>query len=151
LGVEEKKEKSTMVKHVMIGMLLCSIVFCGTGFAGQADAEQAALAVAQSWLQLVDEGNYRGSWDSASGYFKKAVTKKQWEQQIQAVREPLGKTVSRTVKSKQYTTTLPGAPDGEYVVIQFDSSFTNKKTAVETVTPMLDKDGMWRVSGYYIK
>jgi hypothetical protein len=67
------------------------------------------------------------------------------------VREPLGKTVSRTVKSMQYTTTLPGAPDGEYVVIQFDSSFTNKKTAVETITPMLDKDGMWRVSGYYIK
>jgi hypothetical protein len=62
-----------------------------------------------------------------------------------------GETVSRTMKTTRYTTTLPGAPDGEYVVIQFDSSFTNKKTAVETITPMLDKDGVWRVSGYYIK
>jgi hypothetical protein len=26
-----------------------------------------------------------------------------------------------------------------------------KKTAIETVTPMQDKDGAWRVSGYYIK
>jgi hypothetical protein len=135
----------------MLGMLLYSIVFCGTAFAGQADAEQAAQAAALSWLQLVDEGNYTESWQEASEHFKKAVTKEQWEQQIQAVRGPLGKTVSRTVKSKQYTTTLPGAPDGEYVVIQFDSSFTNKKTAVETITPMLDKDGLWRVSGYYIK
>jgi len=37
------------------------------------------------------------------------------------------------------------------VVIQFDSSFEHKQTAVETVTPMLDTDGKWRVSGYFIK
>jgi hypothetical protein len=43
------------------------------------------------------------------------------------------------------------APDGEYVVIQFEASFENKKSAIETVTPMLDKDGNWRVSGYYVK
>lgn len=140
-----------MVKHIMIGMLLLSIVFAGIAFAGQADAERAALAAAKAWLQLVDEGNYTESWNEASEYFKRAISKEQWEQTVQAVREPLGKTVSRQLKSKQYATTLPGAPDGEYVVIQFDSSFTNKKIAVETVTPMLDKDGKWRVSGYYIK
>ena len=140
-----------MVKCIMIGMLLWSIVFGGTAFAENADAEKAALAAAKVWLQLVDEGKYTESWNEASEYFKRAITKEQWEQTVQAVREPLGKTVSRKLKSKQYTTTLPGAPDGEYVVIQFESSFTNKKTAIETITPMLDKDGMWRVSGYYIK
>jgi hypothetical protein len=46
---------------------------------------------------------------------------------------------------------LPGAPDGEYVVFQFLSSFENKKTAIERVIPMLDKDGIWRVSGYYLE
>jgi hypothetical protein len=50
-----------------------------------------------------------------------------------------------------YTTTLPGAPDGEYVVIQYQSSFGKKNLAVETVTPMLDQDGVWRVSGYFIR
>ncbi|MEW6584469.1 MAG: DUF4019 domain-containing protein, partial [Nitrospirota bacterium] len=54
------------------------------------------------------------------------------------------------VKSKKYATSLPGAPDGEYVVIEFETSFENKKSAVETVTPMMDS-GKWRVSGYYIK
>ncbi len=57
----------------------------------------------------------------------------------------------RKVRNQTYTTSVPGAPDGEYVVIQFDTSFQNKKSAIETVTPMLDKDGKWRVSGYYIK
>ena len=49
-----------------------------------------------------------------------------------------------------YTTSLPGAPDGEYVVLQYESEFQRKKYAIETVTPMLD-DGQWRVSGYYIR
>jgi hypothetical protein len=59
--------------------------------------------------------------------------------------------ISRKLKSKKYTTSLPGAPDGKYVVIQYETSFEHKKSAIETVTPMLDKDGKWRVSGYYIK
>jgi hypothetical protein len=59
--------------------------------------------------------------------------------------------VSRKLKSAKYTKALPGAPAGEYVVLQFDTSFVNKKEAVETVTPMLDKDGKWKVSGYFIK
>ncbi len=50
-----------------------------------------------------------------------------------------------------FTRTVPGAPDGEYVVIQFDTQFENKAAAVETVTPMREKDGSWRVSGYFIK
>jgi hypothetical protein len=58
---------------------------------------------------------------------------------------------SRKVKSKSYKTSLPGAPDGEYVVIEFETSFEHKKSSIETVTPMVEKDGNWRVSGYYIK
>ena len=70
---------------------------------------------------------------------------------MKTVRTPLGKVVVRKLKSKKFTETMPGAPDGEYVVIQYETTFENKKSAVETVTPMLDKDGKWRVSGYYIK
>lgn len=64
---------------------------------------------------------------------------------------PLDDLVSRKLKSAKYTQTLPGAPDGKYVVLQFDTSFANKKTALETITPLHDKDGKWRVSGYFIK
>ncbi len=83
--------------------------------------------------------------------FKAAVTKDQWQGMLHTTRDLLGKLVSRTVKSASYTKTLPGAPDGEYGVIQYDSSFEHKQSAVETVVPMLDKDGKWRISGYFIK
>lgn len=70
---------------------------------------------------------------------------------VSVARKPLGAVLSRTFKLAKYSTSLPGAPDGQYVVIQYDTSFENKKSAVETITPMLDRDGQWRVSGYFIK
>lgn len=113
--------------------------------------EVAAIESASSWVQLVDNGKYGESWDAAATVFKKAITKEKWQQAMKQVREPLGKLVSRKVKSATYATTLPGAPDGEYVVIQFETTFANKKSAVETVTPMVDSDGKWHISGYYIR
>ncbi len=113
--------------------------------------EALALSAAENWLTLVDNQQYAESWKEAAMLFKNAVQPKQWEQSMIAVRKPLGKLISRKVKTKVYKSSLPGAPDGEYVVIQFDSSFGNKNAAVETVTPIMDRDGTWRVSGYYIK
>jgi hypothetical protein len=119
--------------------------------AARSDREKAAIASAEKWLRIVDKGKYSESWEESSEYFKQAVTQDQWEQAVQAVREPLGKLISRKVKSATYATSLPGAPDGQYVVIQFNTSFENKKSGIETVTPRMDTDGIWRVSGYYIK
>lgn len=119
----------------------------GVDNAGEADA----VVSAEGWLALVDGGKYSESWDQAAGYFKGAVPSAAWQQQVAGVRKPLGKVVSRKLKSKQSATSLPGAPDGHYVVIQYDTSFESKSAAVETVTPMKDPDGKWRVSGYFIK
>jgi hypothetical protein len=67
------------------------------------------------------------------------------------VRTPLGKLVSRKLKSREYAEKMPGAPDGRSVVVQYDTVFENKASAVETVTPMADPDGAWRVAGYFIR
>lgn len=111
----------------------------------------AASSAAQSWLKLIDQSDYHASFEQASSLFKNAVSAEQWSQQLGAVRKPLGAPISRRQKNATYATSMPGAPDGQYVVIQYDTSFEHKQSAVETVTPMLDKDGQWRVSGYYIK
>ena len=136
-----------------LGFIIMLVSMLAFSQAVQADqsAEEVAVAASQAWLALVDAGNYSGSWEEAAEYFKVAVTRDQWQRSMRAFRRPLGTVVSRKLKSKKYTNTLPGAPDGEYVVIQYETSFENKKSSIETITPMLDKDGKWRVSGYYIK
>jgi hypothetical protein len=66
-------------------------------------------------------------------------------------RPPLGAVTSRTLVSSEYKRALPGAPDGEYVVIQYDTQFAHKPHVVETVVPMRERDGSWKVSGYFVK
>jgi hypothetical protein len=130
----------------------CLMAFFVAGVAVAADKpEDAAQGAAEAWLKLVDDGNYPASWEQAAKVFKGAVKQADWVQMAGGVRTPLGKLVSRKLKSREYTEKLPGAPDGKYVVIQYDTVFANKASAVETVVPMMDPDGAWRVSGYFIR
>lgn len=112
--------------------------------------EGLAKQSAKEWLELTDAGKYGQSWEQAAKLFKSSVTKKQWDAKIKAARVPLGKVISREVQNATYARQLPGVPDGEYVVIQYNTSFEKKKSAIETVTPMLDGTS-WKVSGYFIK
>ena len=112
-----------------------------------ADAEEAALA----WLAIVDEGDYGGSWDEAARFFKGRVPRSRWQDAARAARGPQGALDSRGVRSSQYETELPGAPEGKYVVVQYDSSFANNRSAIETISLVLDGDRGWRVTGYFIR
>jgi hypothetical protein len=112
--------------------------------------ENIALEAAQSWLELIDNEKYAESWDEAAKYFQGAISREKWSSSLKSIRNPLGRKISRNVKSKQYQTSLPGVPDGEYLVVQFNTSFEHKSSAIETVTPMKGSDGKWHVSGYYI-
>jgi hypothetical protein len=53
---------------------------------------------------------------------------------------------TRVIGGKVYTW-----GNGKYVVIQYDAVFANRSSAVETVIPMADRDGVWRVSAYSIR
>ena len=112
--------------------------------------EQAAVQSAKKWLALVDEGKYRDSWDEAADVFKNAVTIDEWEEMLSKTRPPFGAVLERIVKTKSYETSVPGVPDGEYVVIQFQTKYEHKANTIETVTPSKEEDGKCRVAGYYI-
>jgi len=137
----------TLLTTAVVAMML----FLSPPATANEEAEIQAAAAAETWLALIDQGDIAKSWDTAAALFKGAVSQEQWVQKVGPVRQPLGKLISREVASSKYATSLPGAPDGEYVVIQFKASFENKASAVETVTPMKDPDGEWRVGGYFIK
>ena len=133
----------------LLGILLFTIGGCAPN--SNPDAEKLGIESAQAWLEFVDNEKYAESWEEAAEYFKSSISKEKWTNTIHAVRNPLGKVISRKLKSQKYTTSLPGTPYGDYVVIQYNTTFKNKKAAVETITLIQDKDGKWKVSGYYIK
>lgn len=110
-----------------------------------------AMAAAQSWLATVDAGRYGQSWDDASTTFRDGVARDKWEQMVSSVRGQTGSLLSRKVRSATYATKLPNAPAGEYVVIVFDSRFERIPSAVESIVPMKDSDGKWKVAGYVVR
>jgi hypothetical protein len=117
----------------------------------QETAEQIAVRACESWLAVMDAGKYAESWKTAAEVLKNAVTMEKFESSMKAVLDPMGKLESRKLQSATYTTLLPGLPDGNYVVILYETSFEHKAVAQETVIMSREKDKVWRVAGYYIK
>ncbi len=143
-------------KLAVYGMLSLSLAGPPTSGAAnsitsEARSDSAAVTAAQNWLAGIDAGDYSESWRDASAFFQERVTSNDWMHSMETYRKPLGSLTSRSLKSSQTLSQLPGAPDGQYVLMQFDTSFSEKTPSIETVTFLLEKDGQWKAAGYFIK
>ncbi len=118
--------------------------------AARAESKKA-LSAAEKWLTLLDEGKYAQTWEESAGLFRKGISKKKWTSKIDTLMGSMGQFKSRKRTDADYRTSLPGRPMGQYVVFTFKAVYAEKPVAIETVIAMKDKDGKWRVSGYYIK
>jgi hypothetical protein len=78
------------------------------------------------------------------------VTREKWVSAMEQARKPLGQVKSRIFKSAEYSTSVPGAPPGEYVTVLYDTVFETRGPSVETVTLRLES-GRWRVAGYFFQ
>jgi hypothetical protein len=132
------------------------------GVVRAAGPEDAAQAAADSWLRIVDGGDYAAAWSQAARVLKSAVKQGDWAQAVGGARGALGGVASRRVKSRELTTRMPStrtiggnvytlAGEGQYVVLQYESAFANRPSAAETVIAMADADGAWRVAGYSVR
>jgi hypothetical protein len=140
----------------LIAMLLTWVGATSGGLHAQTgDSASAAVAAAQvaasSWLGLVDRGQLGESWDSAASLFRGAVARPAWTTAVRTARNPFEPLGARTLMSASFQTKPPGAPPGEYVVLQYRTKARGGRTIVETITPMKEPGGRWRVSGYYIR
>ena len=111
-------------------------------------AEEEAPAAAQKWLALVDDQKYEESWDQASSMFRDLVTQGKWVAALKQSREPLGAVASRTRTRLEFSKFLRGAPEGEYAIIHFSTSFSSK-SATERLT-LVKEDGKWLMAAYGI-
>ena len=115
-------------KYILICSFILMLAFLQPLWADSIK-ELNAQKASDTWLSMVDEGKYSESWQNTSSYFKNVVDENQWKKSLNSVRKPLGEVLSRKAISHNYTKTLPGAPDGEYVVIQYETSFRNKASS----------------------
>lgn len=130
----------------MVSMLLALALAAGA----ETPNQQADIIAATTWVGLVDAKRWTESWTTAGTLFKSQMPEARWTSTIVPVREPLGAVSSRALKGVTKSKSLPGAPDGDYEVVQFETSFANKAAATETVVLSHEASG-WKVDGYFIK
>ena len=135
-----------MKNLILIILLIPTFIFSQN----KKENKKAQMA-ATNWLVQIDKGEYLESWDNAAQYFQNQILQDRWSAALKASRGPLGNSTSRNINSSEFKSELPGAPDGNYYIFTYNSSFENKASAIETITLTKGIDGKWRAVGYYIK
>ena len=102
--------------RLVFGVFLLVAMASASIAAQDADTKAARTAV-DSWLKLIDTESYAASWDEAASGFKNAIPSETWQMAVRKARAPFGPIKTRTFKSATPAKKLPGAPDGEYVVV----------------------------------
>jgi Protein of unknown function (DUF4019) len=130
------------------------VVLAGPGHAQQANDSAAtaqAASAADTWLLLVDNGDYDASWDQAAPAFQQAVSKADWGRSVTQARIPFEPFGARRLAKAEFQESLPNAPPGPYVILQYRTSVSQNRTVTETVVPMRQADGRWMVAGYFVR
>ena len=138
-----------MIKKItaLFFLLICSCVVHAEGD----DLIKAIESSARSWLALTDDGQYVESWRTASPHLRHNKTEADWTKTTKAIREPLGLMEARYIATAGYTDGVSGLPKGEYVVVQFYTTFKIKGLALETITLAKESGEVWQVADYQIK
>jgi hypothetical protein len=147
----EQHDEAARRRATLLGLAALSLTGLGRRLAADGNSEVEATQAAEQWLSLVDAGHSGASWDEAATLLRDVLKKQQWQVALAATRQRLGGLRSRRPLSRTSLSALPGVPRGEYCVIRYESDFEHKPGAVETITPMRDADGIWRVAGYFIR
>jgi len=114
--------------------------------------DKATIEAGAKWLALLDAGKFGTAWDVSSAHLKSVVTRQKWVTEIGKARKPLGKLTTRKAERFARAHSLPDAPEGDYSIVEFESTYANGKRATEQVIWMFEtKSKSWRVSGYFIR
>ena len=135
-----------------IGFILGIFLLCSwTVSAAELDYPYEAKQVVDAFLIQVDNGQFGESWDGASPLFKANVSRPEWVRKMTCLDPLMGHVTQRTVKSAETRTSIPGAPDGKYLLIVLQSVFEHKEKAMETIILRWDEVSRWTVSGYFLR
>lgn len=133
----------------LILLLPLSIAMCEESSGTPVD--DLALKSCDNIVRTLDRGDYISSYINSSAAFKKAlVSSDKWSDTLTNIRNPLGKTLSREILSSNAVDKIPGAVDADYVIVQYKTSFENKKESVETVV-VIKEGNDWKLAGYFIR
>jgi len=130
--------------------LLLSLLFLSACNKPAKPTQPISTATVETWIALLDAGDYGKSWETAGEAFRKEIKKDDWVANVGGVRKPLGDLIFRKVSTTNRMENPPELPKGSYFVVEFDSAFVGLEAASETAFFRLERNGEWKAAAYLI-
>ncbi len=107
-----------------------------------------AAAAAREELRRIDQGQYEESWSKGDALLQKITSKEEWVSLLKEMRQPFGKVNQRALKRETPAYDPKGLPEGEYMIIEYLTSFDKGAQREERLTLRRGSEGRWRVLTY---
>ena len=118
-------------RRLVLGTLLIVVLIAPVG--AETLSRDQLDNKASSYLELLDQGHYEEAWQDMSALFQALNNQSQWQNRQQTIRTAYGALSSRQLRHITYRQSYTLSPDGQYVIVQFKSSYQNKADTTETV------------------
>lgn len=129
--------------------LLFAVILSTVSFAYD-QQETNAIRTAESFLRIVDQENYGGSWEASASYLKTRHPKEYYTAFFGTTRAAFGSLINRSIISAKLYEKFFGYPDGKICVVRFETSFEHKSVGREIVTLILNSEGQWEIAEYTV-
>ena len=142
--------KNSRIHLLLVLMTLALIIIPAMNKTPDEETSVKSTDAAVKFLYLIDNKEYAQSWEVSSAHLKKTVNKDDWVEKLAQIRDAAGTVVERVKDDVTYLEAAGDLPQGEYVVIRFNSKFSKKPRVIESVTLFLGDKDQWRVAGYFL-
>lgn len=117
-----------------------------------ANAQQTPpdISSAYEWLELLDNKKFFQSWQYASDYFKNNIEAADWDKILSTTRTKLGELKGRQLVAFANKTQFANLPEGDYLVLKFNSQFQMDGSFSELLVLTRDR-GQLKVAAYFIQ
>lgn len=111
-----------------------------------ADQTEEAREAADAWLALFDANDIEATYDAAAEAFKTQVELQDWEAQAAQVKQAVGELDGRTYMETTYADELPQAPEGDYMIVQYETQYANLNVTEYVI--LVQEGDTWRMVGF---
>ncbi len=139
-----------MLKQLHISFISTVLLILISVGCGAESFPVEAITTAENFVIKIDSEQYKEAYSKASPLLRSLSTEEEWIKQIKPIRTILGPVSHRSIKAIKKTEAYPGLPDGQYVLVYFETEMKNKGKAAEIVL-IVKTDNAWQPCSYLIK
>lgn len=107
-----------------------------------------ASEIALHWLNDINQSSYENAYDILAKENKNQYPKEIWIKLMNELMLEFGKLNSRTIISKNFTSSLEGLEDGFYVLLEFKSDYQKTKNHKEFIILKQNDQTNWMILDY---